>query len=82
MELEKLEKALKIDRAGFIKGLIAAGYKDMVVYNATKKDIDLLRLASEMYADIWDTFDIYAFESWNYVLNKMGDKNADKKEHI
>lgn len=60
-----LKKALT-DRAGFIKGLIKAGYVDVVVNNATKDDNELIRLALNIYNDIDGTFDVNEFESWVY----------------
>lgn len=64
--INELKEALKNDRAGFIKGLIAAGYIDSVVYNATADDNELLRLATNIYLDLWGTFNIPEFESWVY----------------
>ena len=59
-----IREFLKIDRVGFIKGLIAAGYVDSVVYKATEDDIKLVRLAVNMYTDTWEAFDTDEFESW------------------
>lgn len=64
--INELYKALKEDRAGFIKGLIAAGYVDEVVYNNSGNDNELVRLAIEIYSDLWGAFDKSAFESWVY----------------
>lgn len=64
--INELHKALKEDRAGFIKGLIAAGYVDDVVYDNSGDDNELVRLATEIYSDLWDAFDKSAFESWVY----------------
>jgi len=64
--IEDLENALQNDRAGFIKGLIHAGYVDDVVYNLTNNDDELIRLATGIYTDLDDAFDIKQFESWIY----------------
>jgi len=64
--INELKEALQNDRAGFIKGLIAAGYIDSVVYNATADDNELLRLATNIYLDLWGAFNIPEFESWVY----------------
>lgn len=64
--INELHEALKEDRAGFIKGLMAAGYVDSVVYNNSGNDSELVRLAVGIYSDLWDTFDKAAFESWVY----------------
>lgn len=69
--VEELEKALKTDRAGFIKGLIAAGYVDTVVYNLSNKDNELVRLAIEIYSDVWNAFDVNEFESWVYDFTEV-----------
>jgi hypothetical protein len=61
-----LKEALNNDRAGFIKGLIAAGYVDTVVLNLSNNDNELIRLAAGMYSDLWETFNISEFESWIY----------------
>ena len=66
--IEELKKAIKEDRAGFIKGLIAAGYIDTVVYNATETDNQLLTLALNIYADLDGAFNLKEFESWIYTL--------------
>jgi len=64
--INELKGALQNDRPGFIKGLIAAGYVDSVVYNATADDNELIRLATEIYNDVWKSFDVKEFESWIY----------------
>lgn len=64
--MNELNEALKEDRAGFIKGLIAAGYVDEVVYGYSGDDNELVRLATGIYNDLWDTFDIKGFERWVY----------------
>ena len=66
--IEELKQALKEDRAGYIKGLIAAGYVDTVVYNLSGDDNELLRLAIAIYTDLWEAFNIPAFESWIYTF--------------
>lgn len=66
--IDELQEALKEDRAGFIKGLIAAGYVDEVVYNSSGDDDELVRLAIEIYSDLWGAFDKSTFESWVYKL--------------
>lgn len=64
--INELKEALQNDRAGFIKGLIAAGYVDTVVLNLSNNDDELIRLATEIYLDLWDTFNVSEFESWIY----------------
>lgn len=64
--IDELCQALANDRAGFIKGLVAAGYVDDVVFNLSGNDDELVRLASGIYSDIWGAFDVSAFESWVY----------------
>jgi hypothetical protein len=64
--INELKEALQNDRAGFIKGLIAAGYVDTVVFNLSNDDNELIRLATEIYNDVWKTFDVKEFESWIY----------------
>lgn len=64
--INELKEALQNDRAGFIKGLIAAGYVETVVLNLSNNDDELIRLATEMYSDLWKTFNISEFESWIY----------------
>lgn len=64
--INELKKALQNDRAGFIKGLIAAGYVETVVLNLSNNDDELIRLATEMYSDLWEAFNISEFESWVY----------------
>ena len=64
--INDLETALQERRGRFIKGLISAGYNDVMIYNVTGHDHELLRLAAAMYTDTWDTFDIKAFEEWAY----------------
>lgn len=51
------------NRKGFIKGLIAAGYVASVVNQCAFNDSELLRLAVEIYNDVWECFDKGAFES-------------------
>ena len=70
--IDTLKKALREDRAGFIKGLIAAGYVDTVVFTNSGSDDELVRLAVQIYSDIDDAFDKRALESWNYILAKNG----------
>ena len=64
--INELKEALQNDRAGFIKGLIAAGYVDTVVLNLSNNDDELTRLATEIYLDLWGTFNVSEFESWIY----------------
>jgi hypothetical protein len=64
--INELKTALQNDRAGFIKGLIAAGYVETVVLNLSNNDNELIRLATEIYNDVWKTFDVKEFESWIY----------------
>lgn len=66
--INELKEALKNDRAGFIKGLIAAGYVDTVVLNLSNNDDELIRLATEIYLDLWDAFNVSEFESWIYTF--------------
>lgn len=66
--VERLREALKKDRAGFIKGLIAAGYIDEVVYNKTGSDTELIALAINILADLDGAFDQNEFKSWVYTL--------------
>lgn len=66
--VETLRKALKEDRAGFIKGLIAAGYIDEVVYNKTGNDTELIALAINIFADLDGAFNANEFRSWVYTL--------------
>ena len=70
--IEELKNALEKDRAGFIKGLIAAGYVDMVVYNNTGSDDELVRMAIQMYNDTDNAFDIFEFESWLTPIRGTG----------
>jgi hypothetical protein len=64
--INELKEALNSDRAGFIKGLIAAGYVDTVVLNLSNNDDELIRLATEIYLDLWGAFNVSEFESWIY----------------
>lgn len=64
--INSLYQALKRDRAGFIKGLIKAGYVDTVVFNNSGVDSELVRLAVNMYNDVWESFNVLEFESWIY----------------
>lgn len=64
--MNELNEALKEDRAGFIKGLMAAGYVADVVFNNSGDDNELVRLAVEIYTDVWDSFDKKEFESHVY----------------
>lgn len=64
--IDELMQALKEDRAGFVKGLIKAGYVDTVVYRHTNDDDELINLAAAMYTDLWDAFNVKEFESWVY----------------
>ena len=64
--INELKAALQNDRAGFIKGLIVAGYVETVVLNLSNNDNELIRLATEMYSDLWEAFNISEFESWIY----------------
>lgn len=66
--IERLREALKEDRAGFIKGLIAAGYIDEVVYNKTGNDTELIALAINILGDLDGAFNQEEFKSWVYSL--------------
>jgi len=68
LTIDNLKQALLTDRAGFIKGLIKAGYIDMVVYTATADDNELIRLAVNMLNDIDNCFNVKEFKSWVYTL--------------
>ena len=68
LTIEKLTDALKTDRAGFIKGLIAAGDIDMVVYSATADNSEHIRLALNVLNDLDGTFNTQEFRSWVYAL--------------
>lgn len=63
MAIKTLESIIKNNRKGFIKGLIAAGYVASVVNQYAFNDSELLRLAVEIYNDVWECFDKKAFES-------------------
>lgn len=62
MTIKELENKIKENRTTFIKGLKAAGYVGRVVNNYAFNDSELLRLAVEIYNDLWGTFDKEAFE--------------------
>lgn len=66
--IDKLTNALETDRPGFIKGLIAAGYVDVVVYAATADNNELIRLALNVLNDLDGAFDAQEFRSWVYTL--------------
>ena len=68
LTIETLKKALNEDRAGFIKGLIAAGFVDEVVYNATASDTELIALAIVIFSDLDGAFNQEEFKSWVYTL--------------
>lgn len=62
MTIKELENKIKENRTAFVKGLKAAGYVNKVVNNYAFNDSELLRLAVEIYNDLWGTFDKEAFE--------------------
>lgn len=62
MTIKKLETKIKENRMAFIKGLKDAGYVNRVVNKYAFNDSELLRLAVEIYNDLWETFDKEAFE--------------------
>lgn len=62
MAIEKLENKIKENRTAFIKSLKDAGYVCRVVNRYAFNDSELLRLAVEIYNDLWGTFDKEAFE--------------------
>lgn len=57
-----LKSSIKNNRAAFIKALNDAGYASKVVDRYATNDSELLRLAVNIYEDLWDTFDKNAFE--------------------
>ena len=64
--INDLYNALNRDRYGFIKGLIAAGYFEPVVLNASGNDDKLVSLAINIMNDA--DFDFKTFKSWVYDL--------------
>lgn len=62
MTIKELETKIKENRTAFIEGLKGAGYTSKVVNNYAFNDDELLRLAVEIYNDLWGTFDKDAFE--------------------
>ena len=64
--IDDLKNALRRDRCGFIKGLIAAGYFEPVVLNASGDDDKLVNLATNIMCD--SDFNFKAFKSWVYDL--------------
>lgn len=62
MTIKELEIKIKENRTAFIKGLKVAGYVNKVVNNYAFNDSELLRLAVEIYNDLWGVFDKEAFE--------------------
>lgn len=62
MTIKELENKIKENRTAFVKGLKAAGYVNKVVNRYAFNDSELLRLAVEIYNDLWGTFDKEAFE--------------------
>lgn len=60
--INELIEVIKNNRKGFIKGLKDAGYVNHVVDGYAFDDNNLLRLAVEIYNDVWETFDVKAFE--------------------
>lgn len=62
MTIDKLENKIKENCTAFIKGLKDAGYVSRVVNRYAFNDSELLRLAVEIYNDLWGTFDKEAFE--------------------
>lgn len=59
--INELKKALANDKLLFATGLIIAGYNEKVVDNAYDNSNELLRLATDMYNDLWNSFDVNGF---------------------
>ena len=62
MTINEIETKIKENRTAFIKGLKGAGYVSKVVERYAFNDSELLRLAIEIYNDLWGAFDKKAFE--------------------
>lgn len=62
MTIKELESKIEENRTAFIKGLKDAGYANKVVNHYAFNDDELLRLAVEIYNDLWGAFDKEAFE--------------------
>lgn len=59
--INELKKALENDKLLFATGLIIAGYNEKVVDKAYDDSNELLRLATDIYNDLWSAFDVNAF---------------------
>lgn len=59
--INELKKALANDKLLFATGLIIAGYSEKVVDNAYDNSNELLRLATDIYNDLWGAFDVNGF---------------------
>ena len=59
--INELKKALANDKLLFATGLIIAGYNETVVNNAYDNSNELLRLATDMYNDLWGAFNVNEF---------------------
>lgn len=59
--INELKKALANDKLLFATGLIIAGYNEKVVDNAYDNSDELLRLATDIYNDLWGAFDVNGF---------------------
>ena len=59
--INELKKALENDKLLFATGLIIAGYNEKVVDNAYDNSDELLRLAIDIYNDLWGAFDVNGF---------------------
>lgn len=60
--INNLKSNITNNRSKFLKALKAAGYVESVVNKYAFNDSELLRLAVEIYEDLWESFNIKAFE--------------------
>lgn len=60
--INNLKSNITNNRSNFIKALKAAGYVERVVNSYADNDSELLRLAVGIYEDLWESFNIKAFE--------------------
>jgi hypothetical protein len=60
--INELTEAIKNNRKSFLEALKKAGYVERVVNQYAFDEDNLLRLAVEIYNDVWESFDLEAFE--------------------
>lgn len=60
--INNLKSNITNNRSKFIEALKAAGYVESVVNRYAFNDSELLRLAVGIHEDLWESFNIKAFE--------------------